>query len=135
MGDYQVFWTSNIFFIKENWISAITRHYTDTEPNINILLTRNLPFGSYVRQWSYPLTIPLNCLWAKSNNRIAWSTWIWPDLVLFLYWFRSFTCTVRLLFHSLFMFSSCANKTGPLQIEYSFVSNCDGEGRVQITIF
>ena len=26
---------------------------------------------------------------------------MWFNLVLFLFWFRSFTCTVRLLFHSL----------------------------------
>ena len=65
----QVFWTSNLFFffITEYWICAMTRHYS--EPNINILLTRNLPFGSDVRQWSQPLMIPLHFLWAKSNNR------------------------------------------------------------------
>ena len=34
-----------------------------------IILTRNLPFDSDVRQWSHPLMIPLLCLWAKSNNR------------------------------------------------------------------
>ena len=56
-------------FFKENWICAVVRHHA--EPNINILLTRNLklPFDSDVRQWSYPLMIPLHCLWAKSNNR------------------------------------------------------------------
>ena len=59
------FWTSNFcFFIKENWIWAMTRHHAN-----NILLTRNLPFDSDVRQWSHPLMIPLHCLWAKSNNR------------------------------------------------------------------
>ena len=35
------------FFIKENWISAMTRHHD--EPN-NTLLTRNLSFDSDVRQ-------------------------------------------------------------------------------------
>ena len=35
-----------IFFIKENWISSMTRH---VEPN-NILLTRNLSFDSGVRK-------------------------------------------------------------------------------------
>ena len=35
----------------------------------NILLTRNLPMDSGVRQWSHPSMIPLHCLWAKSNNR------------------------------------------------------------------
>ena len=39
-----------IFFIKENWICAMNRH---DEPKINILLTRNLPFDSDVRQWSH----------------------------------------------------------------------------------
>ena len=59
------FWTSNFcFFIKENWIWAMTRHHAN-----NILLTRNLPFDSDVRQWSHPLMILLHCLWAKSNYR------------------------------------------------------------------
>ena len=53
-----------IFFIKENWICAMTRHHAN-----NILLARNLPFDSDVRQWSHPLMIALHCLWAKSNNR------------------------------------------------------------------
>ena len=56
-----------IFFIKENWICAMTRHHA--ESNINILLTRNLPIDSDVRQWSHTLMIPFHCLWAKSNNR------------------------------------------------------------------
>ena len=58
---------SLFFFLKENWICATTRHHA--EPNINMLLTRNLPFDSDVRQWSHPLMIPLHCLWAKSNNK------------------------------------------------------------------
>ena len=63
-----MFWTSSLsFFIKENWICAIHRH--QAESNINILLTRNFPTDSGVRQWSHPLMIPLHCLWAKSNNR------------------------------------------------------------------
>ena len=37
-----------IIIIKENWICAMTRHHG--EPNINILLARNLPFDSDVRQ-------------------------------------------------------------------------------------
>ena len=57
---------SLFFFIKENWICATTRHHA--EPN-NILLTRNLPFESDVRQRSHTLMIPLHCLWAKSKNR------------------------------------------------------------------
>ena len=54
------------YFIKENWICAMTRHHA--APNINILLTRSLPFESDVRQWSHLLMIPLNFLWAKWNN-------------------------------------------------------------------
>ena len=53
-----------IFFIKENWMCAMTRYHV--EPNINILLTWNLSFDSDVRHWTYPLMIPLHCLWAKS---------------------------------------------------------------------
>ena len=37
-----------IFFTEENWICAVTRHHA--EPDINILLTRNLSFDSDVRQ-------------------------------------------------------------------------------------
>ena len=55
------------FFLKENWICEVTRHHA--EPNINILLTRNLSFDSEVRQWRHPLMIPLHCLWTESNNR------------------------------------------------------------------
>ena len=33
-----------IFFIKENWICAMTRYHADS--NINILLTKNLPIDS-----------------------------------------------------------------------------------------
>ena len=51
-----------IFFIKENWFCAMARHHAN-----KILLARNLPFDSDVRQWSHPLMIPLNCLWFKSN--------------------------------------------------------------------
>ena len=54
-----------IFFIKESWICDMTRHHA--EPNINILLTINVPFADI--QWSHLLTMPLHCLWAKSNNR------------------------------------------------------------------
>ena len=41
----------------------MTRHYD------NNTLAGNLPFDSDVKQGSYPLMIPLHCLWAKSNNR------------------------------------------------------------------
>ena len=56
---------SLFFFIKENWICAMTRHHA--ESNINILLTRNLPTDSGVRKWSIPLM--MHCLCSKSNNR------------------------------------------------------------------
>ena len=42
----------------------MTKYYAN-----NILLARNLPFESDVRQWSHLLMIPLHCLWAKSSNR------------------------------------------------------------------
>ena len=54
-----------IFFIKENWICAMTRHHA--EPN-NILLTRNLSFDPDVRQCSHRLMIPMHFLWAKFEN-------------------------------------------------------------------
>ena len=54
------------FFIKEIWICAMTRHHA--EPNINILLTKTLPFDFDGRQRSHTLMISLHCLWAKSNN-------------------------------------------------------------------
>ena len=100
-----------IFFIKENWILAMTRHHA-----YNILLTRNLHFDSDVRQWSHPLMILLHCLWAKSNHRTLVQLGL--DVTLFLFWFRSFTCKMLLLFHSLLTFSRCTNKTGLLQNEY-----------------
>ena len=53
-----------IFFIKENWILAMTRHHAN-----NILLTKNLNFDSDVRQWSNPIMILLHFLLAKSNYR------------------------------------------------------------------
>ena len=112
VGGLGVFWTSNRYFIiKENWIWAMTRHDAN-----NILSTRNLPFDSDVRQCSHPLVTQMHCLWAKSNNRMRGQ--FECDVTLFLFSFRSFTCTVWLLFYSLFTFSRCANKTGWLQNEY-----------------
>ena len=58
---------SSSFLIKENRICAVAKHHA--EPNMNVLLTSNLPFDSDVRQWRHPLMIPLYCLWVKSNNR------------------------------------------------------------------
>lgn len=51
---------SFIFFIKEDSICAMTRHYA--EPN-NILLTRNPPFDPDVRQCSHRLIIPIHFFW------------------------------------------------------------------------
>ena len=48
-------------------------------PN-NTLLTKNLPFVSYIRQSSHPLMIPLHFLCAKSN---AWWIWMWCDWFCF----------------------------------------------------
>ena len=61
-----MFWTSSLFFIKENWIRTISRHHA--EPNINISLTRNFPFDPDVRQWSHLLMIPFRCLWITLNS-------------------------------------------------------------------
>ena len=104
------------FLLKKIGFCAITWHHA--EPNISILLSRNLPFDSDVTQWRHLLIIPLHCLWAKSNNRTRGQFECDVTWFLFLFWFRSLTCTVRLLFHRMFTFSSCANKTGWLQSEY-----------------
>ena len=82
----------------------------------NILLARNLPFDSDIKQWCHLLTIPLHCLWAESNNRTRCqfeydATLVFLFVCLFV-WYRLLTCTVRLLFHSLFTFSSYANEAG-----------------------
>ena len=98
-----------IFVIKENWICPITRHDAIYIIVNNILLTKNL-------QRNHALMIPLPCLWAKSNNRTRGQCGC--GFVLFLFWFHSFMCTVQVLFHSLFTFSSCANKTNWLENEY-----------------
>ena len=114
-----VCWTTNLyflFFVKENGICAITRHHA--EPNINILLTKNLPFHCGVRQWSHPLKIPLHCLWTKSNNRMRVQFEYDVTWFCFCFYFSLFTCTVQLLFDSLFTFSSCASKTDWLENEY-----------------
>ena len=68
VGEWGVASVLQVFFITENWICIMTRHHA--ESNINILLTRNLPFDSDVRQWSHFLMISLHCLWAKANNKM-----------------------------------------------------------------
>ena len=37
--------------------------WPDVEPNVNVLLTKSLPFDSDVREWSHLLMIPLYCFW------------------------------------------------------------------------
>ena len=101
------------FFVIENWICAITRHYA--EPN-NILLIKKFWFD--VRQWSHRLMITVHCLWAKSNNRAPGQSECEVAWFCFWFWFRLFACSAWLLFHSLFTFSRCVNKTGWLQNEY-----------------
>ena len=98
--------TSNHFFFffffefstKENWICTMNRHHA--EPNINILFTKKFPFDSDFIHRSHPL-ISLHWLWAKSNNRIRDQFEYDVTWFLLLFWFRSFTCTVLLLSHSL----------------------------------
>ena len=81
---------SLFFFIKENWICAMTRYHA--ESNINILSTRNLLIESDIRQWSHPYNDTIALLWAKANNRTR---------ILKEFWFRSLTYTVKLSFHNL----------------------------------
>ena len=60
---------------------------TCCEPN-NILLTRNLPFDSDVRQWSYLLMIQLHCLNNRTRDQFECDvTWF-----LFLFLFCSIVC-------------------------------------------
>ena len=114
---------TQFLFIKENWIYTMNRHHGN-----NLLLARNLPFNSDVRWWSHPLMIPMHCFWAKSNNRMSGQFEYGFTLLFFLFffclisfvfvWFHWFTCTVQLLPHSLFAFSSYANKIGWFQNEH-----------------
>ena len=73
------------FWTKENWI----------------LFTKKFPFDSDFIHRSHPLMISLHWLWAKSNNRIRDQFEYDVTWFLLLFWFRSFTCTVLLLSHSL----------------------------------
>ena len=116
-GCERVFWRSNTYFFSKK-IGFCAMTWQHAEPNTKILLTGNLPFDYDVRQWSHPSMIPLHCLWAKSNNKTRGQFECDMTWFLFLFWFRSFTCTRRLLFHRLFTFSNYANKTGRLQDEY-----------------
>ena len=75
-------------------------------------MTRNFPFDSDIRQWSHPLMIPLHCLWAKLNNQTRGQFECDVTWFLFLFWFRSFTCTVLLLLHSLLKRAGASFKIG-----------------------
>ena len=78
----------SLFFNKENWICAMTRHHAN-----NILFTRNRPFDSDIRQSNHLLMITLNCLWTKSNNstrgqfEYGMSLCIYLFIYLFVYLF------------------------------------------------
>ena len=108
----QVFWTSNLFFfLLQNigfarWPDIIlsqTLIYYWQEIFV-LALTSD---SEVILKWYHCIVFRLN---RKMNE--------WRDLVLFLFWFRLFMCTVWLLFFSLFTFSSCANEIGWLQNEY-----------------
>ena len=66
------------------------------------------------------LMIAMHCLWAKSNNRTRGQ--FEYDVTWFCFCFdfdcSHARCGMRLLFHSLFTLSRCANKTHWLQNEY-----------------
>ena len=67
-GGASVLDVKSLFFIKEDWICAMTGHHAELNIKL-LLLTRNIPFDSGVTQWSHPLMAPLHCFWAKLNNR------------------------------------------------------------------
>ena len=76
------FWTSNFcFFIKENWIWAMTRHHAN-----NILLTRNLPFDSDVRQWNHPKWYHCIVCWLNwTTGRLVSLNVMWLYFLFFLF--------------------------------------------------
>ena len=105
VGGQQVVWTSNLyFFMKENWICTMIRYHA------NILLARNIPLDSDLRQRSHSLMIPLHCLWDKSNHRTCGQfEYVQLYLCIFVFCFcliLFITCTGWMLFHSLFTFSN-----------------------------
>ena len=86
VGDSKYSGRPIFFFIKENCICGMTRDHAELK--INILLTRNLPFGSDVRPWRHLLMI-LHCLSTKSENRTRGQfecdvTWFCFCLILFV---------------------------------------------------
>ena len=81
-GFGQVFWTSNFYFFnKENWIWAMTRHHAN-----NILLTRNLPFDSDVRQLNHPKWYHcIVCCLNWTTRRLVNLNVIWLCFLFFLF--------------------------------------------------
>ena len=89
ISHFQIKYEFGISFKRALWENmAMTKHHA--EPNVNILLTRNISFDSDVIQWSHPLTRPLYCLWANWNNKrlvnlkLSW---------LGLFFFFDFVCS------------------------------------------
>ena len=66
----------SLFFYQRKLDLYHARHHA--EPNIKILLTRNLLFDTNVRQWSHPLMIPLHVCGLKRtiepvvNLNVTW---------------------------------------------------------------
>ena len=100
----------SLFFIKENWICAMTRHHA--EPNINIPLTRNPSFDYDVRQWSHPFMKPLHFLWVKWNNKMRGQ--FECDVASFCFCFdfvpSHARCNCCSIVSNFFTFPSCAKK-------------------------
>ena len=89
ISHFQIKYEFGISFKRAIWENmAMTKHHA--EPNVNILLTRNISFDSDVIQWSHPLTRPLYCLWANWNNkRLVNLKMTW----LGLFFFFDFVCS------------------------------------------
>ena len=89
ISHFQIKYEFGISFKRALWENmAMTKHHA--EPNVNILLTRNISFDSDVIQWSHPLTRPLYCLWANWNNkRLVNLKMTW----LGLFFFFDFVCS------------------------------------------
>ena len=89
ISHFQIKYEFGISFKRAIWENmAMTKHHA--EPNVNILLTRNISFDSDVIRWSHPLTRPLYCLWANWNNkRLVNLKMTW----LGLFFFFDFVCS------------------------------------------
>ena len=75
------------FFIKGNWICAITRH--NAEPNIIILLTKKSSCWLWRQTVKPSFNDSIVLLVGQAAQYNVWSIWMWRNLVLFLFWFRS----------------------------------------------